>query len=241
MKTFNSTVALTVLFILTAIGFVSAQIVAPDNGLGTADLPVPGHPYTTTFDTTIFFIIDGLPPGTTIKIETEMLPLNINNVPVGGTSQIDSFFDIFTELSLTGTGSLSGYHRDITIPLGTGHIHWGTRMPGNPVQAISADWNQLQMQIIGDPDFDLLRITGGNSFGLPSPGHTTLTQLPEGSWAVDSFFDITYRIDFVGAPGGTLAGRSGSTTGTIKMAVPEPISVSVFVAGIMFLRRRRFV
>jgi hypothetical protein len=34
---------------------------------------------------------------------------------------------------------------------------------------------------------------------------------------VDSFFDITYRIDFVGAPGGQLAGMSGSTTGTIRM------------------------
>jgi hypothetical protein len=34
---------------------------------------------------------------------------------------------------------------------------------------------------------------------------------------VDSFFDITYRIDFVGAPGGPLGGMSGSTTGTIRM------------------------
>jgi hypothetical protein len=51
---------------------------------------------------------------------------------------------------------------------------------------------------------------------MPSPGHTTLTQLPGGNWAVDSFFDITYRIDFVGSPGGALGGMSGSTTGTIR-------------------------
>jgi hypothetical protein len=38
-----------------------------------------------------------------------------------------------------------------------------------------------------------------------------------GNWNVDSFFDITYRIDFIGAPTGPLAGRSGSTTGTIRM------------------------
>ena len=42
--------------------------------------------------------------------------------------------------------------------------------------------------------------------GLPSPGHTTLTQLPGGDWSVDSFFDITYRIDFVGHPGKSLNG-----------------------------------
>jgi hypothetical protein len=70
----------------------------------------------------------------------------------------------------------------------------------------------LQGQIPpGDPDFDLLRITAGGGFGLPSPGHTTLTQQAVG-WAVDSFFDITYRIDFIGAPGGPFAGSSNSQT-----------------------------
>ena len=41
--------------------------------------------------------------------------------------------------------------------------------------------------------------------------------MPGSPFAVDSFFDITYRIDFVGRPGGALAGHSGSTTGTIRM------------------------
>jgi hypothetical protein len=88
----------------------------------------------------------------------------------------------------------------------------------------------IQGQLTGDPDFDLLRITAGSSFGLPSPGHTTLTrQGPPGSgWAVDSFFDITYRIDFVGT-GGTLGGHSGSTTGTVRMVAvrpPTPLTVN---------------
>jgi len=76
----------------------------------------------------------------------------------------------------------------------------------------------------GDPDFDLLRIVAGTDFGLPSPGHTTLTRLgpPGSNWAVDSFFDITYRIDFVGRVGGALSGMSGSTTGTIRMGTAAP-------------------
>jgi hypothetical protein len=59
---------------------------------------------------------------------------------------------------------------------------------------------------------------------LPSPGHTTLTrQGPPGSgFAVDSFFDITYRIDFVGNPTGHVGGMSGSTTGTIRMVAVRP-------------------
>src|SRR6185436_3785486 len=40
---------------------------------------------------------------------------------------------------------------------------------------------------------------------------------PGGNWAVDSFFDITYRIDFVGHAGGHVGGMSGSTTATIRM------------------------
>jgi len=75
----------------------------------------------------------------------------------------------------------------------------------------------------GDPDFDLLRITAGNGFGLPSPGHTTLTQQPGGNWAVDSFFDITYRIDSSANPGSPLGGMSGSTTATIRMSVGDPV------------------
>ena len=79
---------------------------------------------------------------------------------------------------------------------------------------VPAAWDSC---LAGDPDFDLLRITAGTDFGMPSPGHTTLRKQPGGDWAVDSFFDITYRIDFVGHPGGHVGGMSGSTTGTIRM------------------------
>jgi hypothetical protein len=89
---------------------------------------------------------------------------------------------------------------------------------GTPIQSFDTDMFRIQGQLpIGDPDFDLLRITAGTGFGMPSPGHTTLTVQPGRNWAVDSFFDITYRIDFVGAPRGRLGGMSGSTTATIRM------------------------
>jgi hypothetical protein len=93
-----------------------------------------------------------------------------------------------------------------------------------------------QLPMIATPI--LLRITGGSGFGLPSPGHTTLTRLgPAGSnWNVDSFFDITYRIDFVGHPGGPFGGMSGSTTGTGRFvvgAIPEPAACSLLISGVL--------
>jgi type VI protein secretion system component Hcp len=92
-----------------------------------------------------------------------------------------------------------------------------------PMESLSLNFTKIEFRLPpGDPDFDLLRITAGSDFGLPSPGHTTLTQLPGGNWNVDSFFDITYRIDFAGTPGGVLGGRSGSTTGTIRMMSGNP-------------------
>lgn len=111
--------------------------------------------------------------------------------------------------------------RTLQMPV-SGQIMTGPRMPGDPVQSFDTEMHRLQGQLPpGDPDFDLLRITAGTGFGLPSPGHTTLTKLPDGNWNVDSFFDITYRIDFVGAPGGPLAGQSGSEVGTVRLIDPS--------------------
>jgi len=97
-------------------------------------------------------------------------------------------------------------------------------------------------QIFGDPDFDILRFTAGTANGLPSPGHTTLSDLGAGQWNVDSFFDITYTIDFQGAPGGQLEGLSGTTTSSLRIRTGETIptappvpAMSPFAAGALIV------
>lgn len=184
----------------------------PDNGTGTAD-HVPSYP---NGYTGLMQIVDGLPPASTIDISAALLAFTgLVQVPGGGLGGKQETWTATMPMSMTGTGSLLGFNRNINLPISAGESHSAPRTLFAPSQSFDTDLFRLQGQITGDPDFDLLRVTAGTAFGMPSPGHTIFTQNGTG-WAVDSFFDITYRIDFVGAPGGALGGMSGSTTRTYR-------------------------
>ncbi len=201
----------------------------PDNGTGTIFLPPTGCAYLSPDE--VHLILDGLPPGSTIELAPIHKDFICRDAGGGESCVVDDgdptngeteLFDSTLEFEMRGTGILAGFQRTITIPNVVALVQSGPRQPGNLVQGFDTEMMQLQGQITGDPDFDLLQVTAGTGYGLPSPGHTTLTSLPGGNWAVDSFFDITYRIDFVGAPGGPFGGQSGSTTGTVRMRAAGP-------------------
>jgi hypothetical protein len=165
-------------------------------------------------------IISGLPPGTTIDIAPAVLVnfLGLTQVAGGSLGGNKENWNATMQLTLSGTGSLVGFNRSLSIAM-LGESHSAPRVPFAASQSFATDMAALQGQLpVGDPDFDLLRITAGTSFGLPSPGHTIFTQSGF-YWAVDSFFDITYRIDFVGHSGGPIGGMSGSTTGTFRFSM----------------------
>ncbi len=228
--------------------------VVPEDGTGTVHLPPQGCAYKSATGQPMQ-IIDGLAVPDTIDCAPTLqnfscaanavcsfaVPnLGICYAPGGSLGGEKSCANSTLNLVMQGTGALGAFNRNINLPIGL-EIHTAPRTPFTPVQTFNTDLFRFFGQIanIGDPDFDLLRIVAGTDFGLPSPGQTKLTQLPSGQWAVDSFFDITYRIDFVGAPGGQLAGRSGSTTLTIRLSTGSDIEcIGVCPAGYVCHKER---
>jgi len=210
---------------------IESDCVQPDNGTGTVTLPPIGCDYLSPEE--VFMIIEGLPPGTTIELDPILMdficcgnncelcsmPLGAGECETEGGSFVGGHghcFEATLDLTVRGTGELEGFNRHLVVDVSC-EVHTGPRNPGDPVQSFDSDFYRLYGGISGDPDFEELIITAGTDFGLPGPGQTTLAQLPTGDFAVDSFFDITYQIEFVGAMGSQLEDYAGTTTATIRI------------------------
>jgi hypothetical protein len=234
----SNSLAAPLLGVVVLVVFVAAQVAAapctaPDNGSGTVTLPAP-CPYVTP-DYGPMLIIEGLPPGATLVMEATLtgfscehgggmcsLPLAQGQCETaGGTlGGHGHCFEASLQLAVSGTGSLAGFNRNLSVPVEV-EVHTGPRNPGDPVQIIPAEIYRMQGILYGDPDFCAFEIHAGVDFGLPSPGQFTLTELPSGDFAVESFFDITYLVDFAGCPGSVLDDYSGSTTATTRIIQGE--------------------
>lgn len=237
---------------------VRADIIA-DNGAGSANLPPVGLTYSTVPSvgnpSGDMAIVDGLPVGTTIQINSSLHTFTYNMAtppavmsfppnatgrqPGGSLGGEQAASNAILQMPMIGTGALLGFNRN--IPMTIGHeIHLAPRTPFTTPQAFNTDLFRLFGQVTSDPDFDLLRVVAGTDFGLPSPGFSQLTQAGP-AWDLYSYYDMTYRIDFVGNPAGVLAGRSGSTTGVVRLyIVPAPGAAGLLAcAGVIAGRRRR--
>ncbi|OQX76974.1 MAG: hypothetical protein B6D61_07955, partial [Bacteroidetes bacterium 4484_249] len=226
-------IAIVGIIFISASMLQSQNCVVPDNGTGTATLPPIGCQYQSVDP---FMIIDGLPPGTTIELHGTYsdftccgsscpncslpLPPGECEMPGGSLGGDGHCFLGQMVFNVIGTGELEGFQRILFVDIFS-EIHTGPRIPGNPVQTFQAVYYRFEGELLGDPDFCTFHIAAGEDFGLPSPGQTTLTELPNGNFNVDSFFDITYQIEFEGCPGSVLDGFMGTTTGTTRFEIPS--------------------
>ena len=198
----------------------------PANGGGTIDLP-PDCPdgYVGTL-----LLTDGLPAGTTIIGEAVLDGyVNITRSPGGifGPQGQTITFEAALNWTAVGTGLLTGFQRNLAIPV-TVEFNVDEVSAGDPVQLFDQEVMFITGQLFGDPDFCTLNILAGSDFSLPGPGETKLTELPSGDFAVDSFFDISYEIEFEGCPGSVLEGLAGTSFGIDRFQAGE----SYFVSGV---------
>ena len=197
--------------------------VLPDNGSETVDLPAD-CPYGYRGE---MIMVDGLPTGSTIEIDATLTDYSSIVRTAGGTlgGEVQDF-DATLYWIAAGTGSLSGFERLLSIPV---HcvVHTAPRIPGDSVQVFASALTEMTGELFGDPDFCTLRIRAGSTHSLPSPGGTVLTELPSGDYAVDSFFDITYEIEFEGCPASPLDDAAGTTQATSTFTAGEDVPVSV--------------
>lgn len=237
----------------------SVQVLVPDNG-GTAEMPIQA-----AYPSLAPMIMDsGFPAGSQININALWLAPTVSAEQAGGSlgGTRAAGGGPLMQWIMQGTGAFSGYNRVLVMPGTAGpggvasfpdpafavtgssfEVHSAPRMLASPVQTYATDMFRMFSQITGDPDFDLLRLVAGTDFGLPSPGQTKLTQVGP-NWNVESYYDVTYRIDFVGRPAGPFAGMSGSSTHQVRFQigqpVPEPSACLLLVGALSTLAFRRF-
>lgn len=142
--------------------------------------------------------------------------LNVQINPGGiHSGNIETFSSTIT-LTVTGKGELAGFERTISVQADC-EAHSGPWSPEDPLITFPTEMMRIEGQLVGDPDFESLRIVGGRANGFPSPGRVTAADQGDGTYVVDSMFDIGFHIEYVGAPGGALKGLSGSFEGVATM------------------------
>lgn len=130
-------------------------------------------------------------------------------------------FQSVLEFNIVGQGPLEGWSRTLVVPARC-ETHTAPRNREADVQSFETDMQRIEGGIRNDPDFEYFEVVAGTANGFPSPGHTTFFRQSDGTWLLDSKFNVHYSIRFKGAKGGKFEGIEDTFEGTITMAAMEP-------------------
>ena len=119
--------------------------------------------------------------------------------PPDGTFRIDSFFDVFTELSIGSPSPSGGFDTEIVSMSLSGPVSMDIiPKPGGNQRTSSWQSEMLSISLSGSAPS-----TGGPvtvEMGLPSPGEVTTTKVGQSRFQIDSFFDVFTEISIDGGP-----------------------------------------
>jgi hypothetical protein len=142
-------------------------------------------------------------------------PIVVSGGILGGVVETYDSTLVFT---ITGTGPLQGWSRTLVVPAKC-ETHLAPRKADDPVQSFDTNMYRIEGGITGDRDFDYFQVVAGTGNGFDSPGHTSIYQQKDGSWLIDSNFQIKYQIKYRGAKGGKLDGVEDVSEGSITMTI----------------------
>jgi hypothetical protein len=165
-------------------------------------------------------------PGGVYKIDSffDIFTDLTTSPPAPGTSRIDSFFDVFTELTIEPPGG-----GPVVVDIPNTHMSQQTSAPSGSTGTYNTEMLALDISGGGLPPGVMIR----ESPTLQSPGQTTVQPIGGGLYKIDSFFDVFTELSIDN--GQTWAPGSAAMVAT---GMPEPASLSlVVIGGIALLRR----
>jgi len=214
------------LLAVMAFGLLAAGSAGAGMNSGTDLFPVP----TGEYDSQGLILYP--PPISILAKNIRMMnpTVSIPPPPPGGPFVVDSFFDIFFDVSLDGGGSwqpmVTGAQASMRITNTGG---------GGGGGAVLYDTEMLMLDIAGGglPPGVMIR----ESPTLPSPGRHSIEPLAGGGFWIDSFFDVFTELSVDG--GGTWMPQVQGPT-RLELT-PEPATLSLLALGGlgMLLRRRK--
>ena len=178
--------------------------------------------------TRLHVLLSGLPPGTELHLDASHNRfIHITTTAALRPANTIETFDSSLEMHLTGTGILAAVDCALTLNPLHAIVETEPAQIGQPVQDFKANMRSLTGTLTTDTScnlFNSLSVDAGTDNGLPSPGHVRLVQRLDGTYDVNSYFDVNVRMSFVGKTGSILDGMSGTTTQIVRMGTVSNVA-----------------